>query len=93
MVGQTVAQYRILEKLGGGVMGVVYLAEDSRLGRQAALKFLPPDLTRDPEARERFRREARAASSIEHGAICTIYDIDETPDGRLFEGSAARALQ
>ncbi len=84
MIGTMVAQYRIVKELGGGGMGVVYLAEDTRLGRRAALKFLPPDLTRDSAARERFELEARAASAVDHGAICTIYDIDETDDGRLY---------
>jgi hypothetical protein len=89
MIGRTVSHYRVVEKLGGGSMGVVYLAEDTRLGRNAALKFLPPDLTRDPESRERFKREARAASALDHAAICTIYDVDETSDGQLFIAMAA----
>src|SRR3954454_3588161 len=88
MEGQTISHYRVLSEIGRGGMGIVYKAEDIRLHRPVALKVLSQELTRDFDAKQRFIQEARAASALDHPNICTIHDIDESEDGRLFLGMA-----
>ncbi len=82
--GTTLGPYAILAELGHGGMGVVYTAHDPRLDRQVAIKILPPDLTRDDTAKQRFLQEAKAASALDHPNICNIHGINETPDGQLY---------
>src|SRR6188474_26032 len=84
MIGSTVGNYRITSKLGAGGMGEVFLAEDTRLERKAAIKFLPAEMAADPERRSRFLIEAKAASALNHPHVCIVYDVGETEDGRPF---------
>ena len=84
MIGKTISHYKILEKLGEGGMGIVYKAQDLKLDRFVALKFLPPYLTSSEEEKQRFIHEAKAASALQHNNICAIHEIDETEDGQMY---------
>ena len=84
MIGQTVSHYRVIEELGQGGMGKVYKAEDTRLKRPVALKFLAPELTRDPQAKSRFVNEVRSIFTLEHQNICNVHELDETEDGQMY---------
>ena len=84
MIGKTISHYKILEKLGDGGMGEVYLAQDTKLKRKIAIKFLPKEYSSNPEAKKRFMTEARSASSLDHNNICVIHEINETEDGQMF---------
>ena len=84
MIGENISHYKILEKLGSGGMGIVYKAEDTKLQRTVALKFLPPAFSSDEESKQRFIHEAQTASALQHNNICNIHSIDETEDGQLF---------
>jgi len=91
MIGQTVGHYHIVEELGAGGMGVVYRAEDTRLRRAVALKFLPPELSRDEAAKRRFLHEAQAAAALDHPNICNIHEVAETADGQIYIAMACYA--